>query len=237
MRPTNAEIVHSTRAGDAHPRRARALYAFFIRACASVPVSIALGASFVCPGLAQEFRGAGEAAVGLVAASSSTRIEAAQYLAREKAADQVPALAARRSAERDPRVKQALVVALANLGEPAFAALKAALLDPLPEARLEAVVGLGRLGTPQSTTELIAHFEREDNDGVRQQVLFWLGASRDSRALAVLQRGLQDGNPNLRAQAAHALGWLGTGTAKSAARKAAADPDERVRKAAEQASR
>ncbi|WP_410013802.1 urea ABC transporter permease subunit UrtB [Sodalis sp. C49] len=82
----------------------------------------------------------------LVSDDARIRLQAATALQREAQADQLPLLQARLPLEKDPRVHDALQIALANLQ----------LADPRPEVRLQAVTLLGESGDPDVQVRLQA---------------------------------------------------------------------------------
>jgi HEAT repeat protein len=98
----------------------------------------------------------------------------------------------------------------------------------LPEVRIEAVSGLGQIGTPQAGAALLDQLGREKEDGVRQALLFWLGGMKYAPAADAVGSALKDPNPNIRAQAAHSLGWIGSTRAKTLLKDAAKDSDANV---------
>lgn len=177
------------------------------------------------------------AVAALSAGSAQERAEAAGTLAREKAADRVPELAARLSKETDKPARQAIAVALANLGAPAFDALKVAAADPLAEVRIEAVVGLGRIGSREAADVLLDRLGKESNEGVKLAVVFWLGELKEVRATEAVGAALKDADPNVRAQSAHTLGRLGSSRARTLLQNAPKDPDGRVQKVIDQNKR
>lgn len=207
----------------------------FARARVYIYAFFALGIALPVAGA--EFKSVAEAATALSSAAPKDRADAARHLARERAVDRIPDLAARLSIETDKTVRQGLAVALANLGLPALSQLQTALTDRQAEVRLEAAGGLGRIGTPAAAASLLARLEAEPEAGVRHTILFWLGELKNTASVPALDRALGDGDPNLRAQAARSLGAIGTPAAKAAAGKAAKDTDPKVRKVAERASR
>jgi len=169
------------------------------------------------------------ATIALQSASPKDRAEAARVLGREKAVEHITDLQNRLSVETDKTVRQAIVVSLANLGAPAFEGLKGALADPIAEVRLEAANGLGRIGTPAASAELRGALAKEANEGVKQNLIFWLGQLKDDAASDEIGKALTDGDANLRAQAAHSLGRIGSSKAKGHLRRAPRDPDAKVR--------
>jgi HEAT repeat protein len=159
---------------------------------------------------------------------ANIRAAAALELARRHAVDQVPALAARLSAEKVPQVRQSIAIALSNLGLPAFDALVQALSDGSPVIREEAASGLGRIGDAGAQSALLDQLKREKDPAVAQVLVFWLGGLKNDAASDTVAQALKSPNPNLRAEAAHALGRIGTDKAKDHLRKAAKDPDKNV---------
>lgn len=135
--------------------------------------------------------------------------------------------------ETDPKVRRAIAAGLAAGRDAAnLTAFENALNDPSPEVRLEAVVGLGKLGTPEALADLREIVSGEPSAGVRAAAIFWLGAAKHGAALDVLTTALQDADPNVRAEAAHALGRIGTPEARTILRGALTDADPHVRAAA-----
>ena len=168
-------------------------------------------------------------AAALSNSDSQVRGRAALELGRLRASGQAPALAAQFTQEKDPKVRKAIAISLSNLGAPASDGLLQALADPLADVRAEAVTGLGKLGTPAALAALRSRLAQEGNAGVRQGIVFWLGQLKDDASSDAIGGLLSDPNPNIRAQAAHALGWIGTDKAKGHLRRVTNERDPQVR--------
>ena len=63
--------------------------------------------------------------------------------------------------------------------------------DPDTEVKKKAVFALSQLPANEGVPRLIDVAERHSNPAVRRQAMFWLGQSRDPRALAFFERILQ----------------------------------------------
>jgi len=99
---------------------------------------------------------------------------------------------------------------LGRLGDRrAIEPLAAALDDPAPVVRREAVRALGNYGEVRPADFWLARLAGEPNDAVRGEVILTLGRSRDPRALEALVDGLSRREPAVRRGAATALGALG----------------------------
>lgn len=149
--------------------------------------------------------------------------------------------------EDDPAVRAWIARAAARLdAKNGLKALEAALADPAAEVRLAAAEELGQKAADAksadaapATLDLAAALAGEKSPGVRQTIVFWLGATEHPSALAAVSQAVDsDPDANVRAEAAQGLARLRRTAQTPAARKAARDalkkapqdPDERVRK-------
>jgi HEAT repeat protein len=106
-----------------------------------------------------------------------------------------------------------------------------ALDSDIPELRMAAANGLGRLGQPDSVSKLTERFEDSD-PRVRARAARSAGKIGDSRATGALETLLTDRKVAVRREAADALGSIGNRQALQALLPLYEDDDERVRRIA-----
>ena len=167
-------------------------------------------------------------------ADTQARVKAAKDLAVQKGSSAKPQLMAQLQTETSPHVRASIIDALAaTCRKDCLGTFKAALGDSEPLVRLQAVQAIGSLGGPEAGRLLRDVVTNDTNEGVRISAAFWLGGLRDADSVAALGKALKgDNDPHVRAQAAHALKWIGTSSARNALKQASQDKDARVQKIA-----
>lgn len=134
------------------------------------------------------------------------------------------------ASEPSPRVRAALVRAVATLDPVKGGILaKAAMADSQPFVRMAGAEALAQTQGAASVPDLAAAFATERNAGVRHSIAFWLGAFSTPAARSALAQALADADPNVRLQAARSLQRHGNSAARSALKAAKNDSDPRVR--------
>jgi HEAT repeat protein len=104
------------------------------------------------------------------------------------------------------------------------------LTDEDARVRAQSVAVMGSIGGKKVTDALISVLQNDTDAGVRMAAAFWLGSKKSVTPIAALEKAmLEDGNDNVRVQAAQALKTIG---ARSSLRKASNDKDKRVKKLA-----
>jgi hypothetical protein len=111
---------------------------------------------------------------------------------------------------KDPLVRQYLVLALEQIGDPAGApAVERALADSDPEVRLYAARALGRIRGEGSVPALVTLLDDQDAD-LRKMALYSLGQIGDPSAASRIEPRLEDPVEDVRWNAALALAVLGS---------------------------
>lgn len=106
-----------------------------------------------------------------------------------------------------------------------------ALADRDARVRNAALTAMAKLGGAEAESRLTAALGSDPSAGVRMNAAFWLGQPSHRGAAAALGRALgQDKDPNVRVAAAQALTRLDSAAARRELRRGAGDADERVRR-------
>jgi HEAT repeat protein len=180
--------------------------------------------------------------------SNFIRVEAATaiFAMGPNAADAVPKLIDGLQ-DSDPTIRGSFVTALSAVGPKSAKALPAmiqALNDPVPPVRYAACHAIGRLGKEASEAIPVLEKKLLERDEILQIACAWALVKIDPRrdglaaeCLEPLTRGLHLADPQARAEAATALGDMGSAAAPVTAslEQLARDPDEAVQKAAAEA--
>jgi len=134
------------------------------------------------------------------------RATSTKLLAEVGTASDAPRLATLLGADPDPVVRRHAAEALSRIGgEPALAALAAALHDPAEDVRLAATAGLRQLDPAFAREELARLVVEDPSYGVRVEAAGALGDSNDAAMRAALETALADRNEFVRAAASNAL--------------------------------
>jgi len=167
----------------------------------------------------------------LSTSSAEQRIEAIQASIRARDFAAAGGLLSAFNMEPAPSARAWIVDAVGALAPAKGLALfEKALSDRDAEVRGAAVQALGALGGPRAAADIAAALAAEKNPGLRHAMAFWLGTFKDDASVEALDKALgSDPVASVRLQAAHSLKWIGTENAKRRLKKAASDPDARVR--------
>ena len=138
----------------------------------------------------------------------------------------------------DPRVRRAAVGAVIKLGaRGAVPALLGVLADPIPEVRLQAVLGLAAAQDARAVPWLVEAMSRESDSTVRTAMVRALGKLPSEDGVLALVAEAQPGGPlrrkpiERRIAAVEALAEAGTEPARAALKELASDRDPAVRAA------
>jgi len=137
--------------------------------------------------------------------------------------------------ETDPQIRVNIlgILAACNLKSDSITAIEPSLSDTDPFVRSQALITLARIGGPAAVADLINTLTNDSNVGVRGTAVFWLGSLKDPSAMTAIGNAVEhDADANVRIEAAQALKTIGTSAARSQRRRGKNDPDERVRKLA-----
>jgi hypothetical protein len=138
----------------------------------------------------------------------------------------------------DPRVRRAAVGAVIKLGaRGAVPALLGVLADPIPEVRLQAVLGLAEAKDARAVPWLVEAMSRESDSTVRTAMVRALGKLPSEDGILALVAEAQPGGPlrrkpiERRIAAVEALAEAGTERARAALKELASDREPAVRAA------
>jgi HEAT repeat protein len=156
-------------------------------------------------------------------------------------ADAVPALA-QQLGHNDERVRKAVVLALAKIGNTAAAdPLRRGLRDKSPEVRLQAAIGVGKKSSALAMPLVVA-LDEEDDESVQRELVLALGRIASPAAVQALIKLAQPGGrlfgrkpAGLRTAAVEGLRLAATPAAIGTLEGLAADGDRQVRQAAQAA--
>lgn len=138
----------------------------------------------------------------------------------------------------DPRVRRAAVSSVTKLGaRSAVPALLGVLADPIPEVRLQAVLGLAAAKDERAVPWLVEAMSRESDSTVRIAMVRALGKLPSEEGVLALIAEAQPGGPlrrkpiERRIAAVEALAQAGTERARAALSELAGDRDPAIRAA------
>lgn len=150
--------------------------------------------------------GASQGFAALDAHDNQTRLQAVQSLGNQGSAEALLALSQIVAEDELPVIRAQAAVALGRSGkEAAVAALLAALEDPDLSVRVQAVLGLARLGGADTTRILGQVLIEAPDRRLRRTALRALERSDDEAALAYLETAAADSDPVMRKLAAQSL--------------------------------
>jgi HEAT repeat protein len=133
----------------------------------------------------------------------------------------------------DEHVRAEAVEALGGRGDEAYDDVLAAVADPSPRVAEAAVTALGEIGDPRPVALLVKTVLDEGDPLVREAAIAALGAIGDERALPALLEIVRRGRPQLRRRAVVALTAFEGPDVEAAFAAARLDRNPMVREAAE----
>lgn len=161
-----------------------------------------------------------------------TAVEALGILGSSEAIDEL----VKATQDEKTQVRLAAVAAIMRIGDKrGVEALMRRLKDENEFVREYAVEGLNAIGDNRAGEALVEVLERDSSENVVKNAVIVLARLQDQRAAPHLIGLLERGEASLRAEAAWALGVIGSRKARDALKKACSDESETVKKNAENA--